>query len=238
VGYALFEAGEPVAFLGLIYSRIQIDGVEHRLCNTTTWVAEESHQAQAASLVLPLRYLRDYTITNLSGNERAHEIFRAAGFKELESAFYLIPLIGPLHPRAGRGVEVVFDPKEIGRSISAFERQLLEDHRNFSRALLVRDAGGTCLFIYSRVDGSRLPRLRVHYVSDPHCLVRGLKKVAAELFTRERTLFCEIDRRLLRDARPARSITRPLKLPRLYLSTQLRPEQIPNVYSELVLLGF
>ena len=238
VGYALFESGEPVSFLGLIYSRIWVHGVEHKLCNTTTWVADESHRAQAASLVLPLRYLHDYTITNLSSNERAHDVFRAAGFRELESTFQLVPLVAPLRSRARRGVEVVVDAQEIDHSVTTYERRIIKDHEALARAMLVRDGEASCLLVYTRRPSSRPARLRVHYVSDPVCLVRNLGNVAAELHARERVWLCEIDQRLLGKARPGRSITRRLNLPRLYRSTRLRPEQIPSIYSELVLLGF
>ena len=95
VGYALFDAEVPVGFVGLIFADLEIDGRIEKLCNVTTWTVRESHRAKALSLVMPIRKLRGYTITNLTNTPQVHEIFKRLGFQELETHTRILHPVPP-----------------------------------------------------------------------------------------------------------------------------------------------
>ncbi len=65
-GYALMEKGEAVGFIGLIFSRREIDGRMEKFCNVSSIVTTEEHRHESMALIKPLLGLKDYTITNFT----------------------------------------------------------------------------------------------------------------------------------------------------------------------------
>jgi hypothetical protein len=57
------------------------------------------------------------------------------------------------------------------------------------------------------------------------------------LWRRYRAVLAECDSRLLRQVTIPGSRTKMFLIPRLFHSDRLTPEQIPNLYSELILLN-
>ena len=77
----------------------------------------------------------------------------------------------------------------------------------------------------------------MHFISNPAMLARGWPAVWRALWRRHRAVFGECDSRLLRGVEVPGSQRRRLSIPRLFRSDRLRPEDIPNLYSEMILLN-
>ena len=72
------------------------------------------------------------------------------------------------------------------------------------------------------------------YADDPGFLARNAVAIAAALLPDE-TAVMAIDRRLA-PVQPSNSVIEQIAQPRLYKSRRLRPDQIDNLYNEVLLL--
>lgn len=235
VGLALFDDGRPVAFVGLIFSRMEVAGRTERLCNVTSLIADETHRAEAAMLLLRLRSMSDCTVTNLTCNDAAYRVFTRLGYAVLDDSrtvFY--PRWRPGQHRVWR---VEHDVARVRTFLSAADARVLDDHLAFAGHLLVHAGEASCYVVYTIGRRRLLPSARLHYVSDPKTLAMSWPAVQRSLWRRHRAVFAECDTRLLDGVTVPWSRRRRLTIPRLYRSTRLEPRQISNLYSEMILLN-
>ena len=72
---------------------------------------------------------------------------------------------------------------------------------------------------------------------DVEQFVAGLPAVRAHLFRRHRAVIAECDGRLVEGIDLPASLTIRREFPRLYRSERLEPREVPNLYSEIMLLN-
>jgi len=202
----------------------------------TSWVAKDDYKAESTALAFALRDLEDYTVTNLSCNQIAYRIFSRLGFKPLEThrrVIITVPgLVGKL-----RTVQnyTLFDVESIYAKLSTLDRKLLQDHLPYIKYMLIGDNKGYCLLLYTLGKRRGLGTVRIHYISCADRFCRYLRNIQGSLLRRHASLFLECDERFLQGMRV--SMSYKTKVYRLFKSRSLQKEQIPNVYSELVLLN-
>ena len=96
IGYCLEnENNEIVAFDGYIFSNRNINGIDYRFCNLTTWVVRDDYKKYALLVLKPLSKLKkEFTIINhtpnLAGFSSLTKLFR---FKPLDSHKYIVPFL-------------------------------------------------------------------------------------------------------------------------------------------------
>jgi hypothetical protein len=233
-GYVLRDGGQPVGFVGCIYSHRLVGGRMERFCNVGSWIVDEAHRQQALALILPVARDEDRTVTSLTGNQAVHTIFRQLGFAELDAHTRILPAWATPRP-SWTGVRVVFAPERIRAMLPPTDRKVFEDHAPFARQLALVHEDATCLVVYGLGRRRGLPTAKVHHVSDPARFRAALRPVLRALLRRHGRLLLEFDERLVPDPpREARRVS--LEPSRLYRSPRLRPEDVSNVYSELTLL--
>ena len=137
VGYALMDGGAPVGFVGLIFSEIVIDGVCEKFCNVTTWIVKENYQGSAAALVLPLRDLKEHTITNMTSNMRAYRVFSRLGFETLETHTRLALAVPALLVPSQIDCTIAHEPDAIAPELDETHARILHDHLPYAQHLLV-----------------------------------------------------------------------------------------------------
>ena len=238
LGFVLVDGNEIAGYLGTICSRRVVAGRQEKFCNITSWVTDKSHRQQAIMLLTPILKLAGYTITNQSPAKHIHPLFTKLGFQELErKRVVLFPfpefkrLITPSAFRA------TTDKNLIAEILKEPDAKIFKDHLPFQCGhLLIYDDETYAYAIFTKTKGRKYHFSHVHYISNKPAFLANLNKVRFHLLKANRTLFTMIDSRFIGDARIPHSRMAEWAKPTLYKSATLRPEQIDNLYSELILL--
>jgi hypothetical protein len=190
-----------------------------------------------ALLVLPLQRLRDVTITSLSSNDAAARVLGRLGFGPLETAQLILTPTARLAVPAWRAPRVLGRPEEIRPLLGDADARILDDHADLADHLLAADADGACYAVYSVRSRKGARTARFHYLSDRKAFARVWPAIHRWLLARRGIAFGEIDARLLEGVVVSGSVRREMTLSRLYRSATLRSDQVPELYSEIILLG-
>lgn len=237
VGYVVREGDGVAGFIGMILSEITVDGRPERFCNITSWITRDDASGAGALLLLQIRNLRGATITSLSSNAQAARVLGRLGFRVLETAqVILAPTVRIAIPRANRP-RVLGDPTEIRPLLGEADARILDDHAPYTRHLLAVDDGASCYAVYTVRPRKGMRTARFHYVSDRYAFGRAWPSIHRWLLAHHGVAFGEMDARLIAGVTVPGSVRKELRLPRLYRSETLRPDQIPELYSEIILLG-
>jgi hypothetical protein len=243
VGYALVDDRKVVGFNGAIFSRRIIDGREARFCNLTSWVVKEQYRTESMRLVFPFLRLKGYTITNLTMNERAWEITRRLGFKNLDTTVRIIfPVPGLSATRKEEAPVIVSDQSRIAAILDPVNLRIFIDHSHYNCGhLVIQDKYGYSYIIYTRKSYRKyncgISYAQILYISDRSAFLRHLNKIKSYFLKSRKYFFLAVDERLIGNATIPYSKAYQLKIPRMYKSEVLSREQVDNLYSELVVLG-
>jgi hypothetical protein len=243
VGYALVDDRKVVGFNGAIFSRRIIDGSEARICNLTSWIVKEQYRTESLRLVFPFLNLKGYTITNLTMNDRAWEVTRRLGFKNLDTIVrILFPVPGLSATSKEEAPVIISDQSGIAEILDPVNLKIFIDHSHYNCGhLVIQDKYGYSYIIYTRKHYRKyncdIPYANIHYISDRGAFLRLLNKVKSYFLKSRKYFFLAIDERLIGNATIPYSKVYQLKIPRMYKSEVLSREQIDSLYSELVVLG-
>ena len=243
VGYALVDDRKVVGFNGALFSRRIIDGREARFCNLTSWIVKEQYRTESLRLVFPFLKLKGYTITNLTMNERAWEITKRLGFKNLDTNVRILFLVpGLSSTRKEEAPVIVSDQSKIAEILDPVNLKIFIDHSHYNCGhLVIKDKYGYSYIIYTRKRYRKyscdIPYAHIHYISDRSAFLRRLNKIKSYFLKSRKCFFLAVDERLIGNATIPCSKVYQLKIPRMYKSEVLSREQVDSLYSELVVLG-
>jgi hypothetical protein len=238
VGYGLKEGERFVGYLGMIRSEMKIDGRVERFCNISSWIVLDEAQGAGAFLAMTLRRLNDTTITSFTSNERARKILLRLGFRQLDgSRAVLKPRVRSLRKNWNRGEGVLLDPSEFEFRLEPAHRRILEDHRSYARHVFFEEEGAYCYAVFTLRRRWGFRAVRFHYISNPQRFAVRWPEIQAALLRRQGAVFGETEVRLLMGIQPPSGSRIEPGAPRLYISDRLRPDQVPELYSELILLS-
>jgi hypothetical protein len=243
VGYALVDDRKVVGFNGALFSRRIIDGREARFCNLTSWIVKEQYRTESMRLVFPFLRLKGYTITNLTMNERAWEVTRRLGFKNLDTTVRIIfPIPGISATKKEDAPVIVSDQSKIAAILDPVNLKIFMDHSHYNCGhLVIQDKYGYSYIIYTRKRYRKynfdFSYAQIHYISDRSAFLRSLNKIKSYFLKSRKYFFLAVDERLIGNATIPYSKVYQLKVPRMYKSEVLSCEQVDNLYSELVVLG-
>jgi hypothetical protein len=238
-GYGLFEGDVAVGFLGLIFSQRKIDSKLERFCNVSSWIVKESYRGQSMSLMFPLVKLKDYTLTDLSAYKEIFPLLERMGFKVLDAKIKLLmpaPFGRDRHPE--KSARIVSDAAQIRALLKEDERQVFEDHQGIENChhLLVDAGDRHCHVVYTHNCEGPIPYCHLQFASDwllfADCSLLCRRYIAQQY----QTPYILVDSRF-GDALPW-AFDLPLQFQKFYRSERLQPQQIDNLYTELVLLNF
>src|SRR5215475_9464807 len=243
VGYALVDDRKVVGFNGAIFSRRIIDGREARVCNLTSWIVKEQYRTESMRLVFPFLRLKGYTITNLTMNDRAWEVTRRLGYKNLDTNVrILFPVPGLSATRKEEAPLIESDQSRIKEILDPVNLKIFLDHSHYDCGhLVIQDKYRDSYIIYTRKRYRKynydFPYAQIHYISDRSAFLKHLNKVKAYFLKSRKYFFLAVDERLIENATIPFSKSYRLKIPRMYKSDVLSREQVDSLYSELVVLG-
>lgn len=234
-GYALMDGTHLVGFLGAVFSVRRSGGTMHPFCNLTSFAVKPGYREYSLFLVRPILRLRRYTITDLTPSEAVCRLLKQVGFRILDSRLQML-LPTPIGPGS---VVMTHDPAEILAGSEPEEQRIVADHVRFPRCGIVRARRdrATCLAVYTSVSGGRFSYAHVHFVSNPAFFARWSGRFRAEIAARTRTPWVIIEPRFLPSQWIPAWVTLPFPWPKVYRSPDRRPDQIDNLYSELILLN-
>lgn len=242
-GYVLVDGSDIVGFLGMIFSERQMGTTKVKLCNLTSWVVHERFRAESLKLLMPLRQMNDYVVTNFTANRTVSQLslslFR---FRELEKHWVVIPPVPTwsLVKALGR-CRIITDVTEIERMIAGPDLEILADHRDVGcHHLVIESLDAYCYVVYHRARKKRIRVAHIDYISNAKVFGDAIGVARLAIAFGSRALAVVVDERLLRGWRPALSFryAMPKPSPRIYRPARdIDPALIDTLYSELVLLG-
>jgi hypothetical protein len=240
IGYVLVAGQEIVGFIGALFSRRIIDGKEVKLCNCHSWVVKEAFRGSSLSLVMPVLKLKGYTVTALTVRPGIRPLWEKLGFKVLDRNVRLL-FPRPVAPRLTRRdiPDITADRRVINETLLAADRPVFADHLACAcRHVIVRDAQGYCHLAFANESYSRfgrqIPYSHIHYISNRDLFLRHLGRINLYFLKTFGSWFLAVDERLIGDRRVSFSRTRRLTTPRYYRGDVLAPQQIDNLYTEMV----
>ena len=233
-GHALFDEDEAVGFLGTLFSRRRIAGRDELVCHVSSWIVKERYRNASIMLLKPILALRDCTVVNSTPNERAYEVFRKLGFKDLESEQLLLPPLAS--PVSLLGGSFSSDPDEIAREVPDHERAIVRDLRDTPgmRSILLRRGGERCLLAGRMRTVRRVAMSELLYLGDLGAFWR-LRALAHRAFAQTcGTAGFVLDARFAAGRARTFAFRRPVR--RLYRPAHpdTRPDAIDGLFSELM----
>lgn len=238
-GLILVDGDRTVGFLGMIFSRRKINDQVEKFCNLTSWYVHKDYRSRAISMILPLHDMCDYTITDLTPAKNVYLVQSKLGFKDLDANGRLIL------PFGRRLFQPKYSPQNMTHDVAQIEQELagqdlaiLKDHKRYPcNHFLLMDRDRYCYIIYTKLRRNRIPYVHLHYISNMDLFELALGDIRKAILSNARGCFLLVDSRLVKNRKLPVSFCLPYRAPKQYMSSTLQPEQIDNLYSELVMLN-
>ena len=238
-GLALKDDDKVVGVIGMIFSQRRIDEKVEKFCNLTAWFVREEYRGRAIALLLPLLAMKDYTITDLTPSKNVYKIQNKLGFKDLESkGRLLLPFGRRLFQPKYSPINLTHDLAVIEQKLEGQNLKILNDHKHYPCFhFLLTGNDRHCYIIYTKLRRKRIQHVHLHYISDLDLFALAYRDIRKSILSHAKARFLLIDSRLVKNKKLPLSICLPYRAPKQYISSTLKPEQIDNLYSELVMLN-
>ncbi|MBJ7337667.1 hypothetical protein [Mycolicibacterium sp.] len=232
-GFMLRDGGRVVGTLLALYSDRLVAGRVEQFCNMGSWCVLPHYRSKSILLLKALLAQDGYNVTVLSPDEGPREILTWFKFRPLDTSASLIPNLP--WPRLSSRTRISADPDVIERTLVGSELLLYRDHTlaRAARHVVVVRGGESCYVMYREYRYRGVPLFAtILHVGNPDLLRRSLVPLTRHLLMRHGLLATLAEHRVVGFAP-----TISFKLdswPKMYRSASLEPEQIDDLYSELV----
>jgi len=238
-GLILMDGDRTVGFLGMIFSRRLINDKVEKFCNLTSWFVCKDYRSRAIFLILPLYAMKDYTITDLTPSKNVYKIQNKLGFKDLETkGRLLLPFGRRLFQPKYSPINLTHDLAAIRQKLEGQNLKFFNDHKHYPCFhFLLTGKDRYCYIIYTKLRRKRIQHVHLHYISDPDLFALAYRDIRKSILSHAKARLLLIDSRFVKNKKLPLSISLPYRAPKQYISSTLKPEQIDNLYSELVMLN-
>jgi len=238
-GLALKDDDKVVGVIGMIFSQRRIDEKVEKFCNLTAWFVREEYRGRAIALLLPLLAMKDYTITDLTPSKNVYKIQNKLGFKDLETkGRLLLPFGRRLFQPKYSPINLTHDLAAIEQKLEGQNQKIFNDHKHYRcYHFLLTGEDRYCYIIYTKLRRKRIQHVHLHYISDLDLFALAYRDIRKSILSHAKARFLLIDSRFVKNRKLPVSICLPYRAPKQYISSTLKPEQIDNLYSELVMLN-
>jgi hypothetical protein len=248
-GYAMFENGEIVGFLGTIFSQRSFHGQQLTECNIMAWVVDDDFRARLGDegkgvgrfLMDPVLNMRDVVIAATSPNPRSKVSCRRLGFTTWDEQQVVVPLF-PGGFTLAQPDHLLFEaePESVAPHLEGADAQIFGDHRDLrcSHFLVKNRSAGRYSYFIGTVSLTRkrpVPNCRILnlcYVSDPAVFAAHFSSIRKNLWCNHRIAFLRYDSRFIASKLSAIEFRMPQL--RLIRSSHNKFLDLDNLYSELV----
>jgi hypothetical protein len=229
-GYVVEDGDSIVGFIGTLYSVRQVGGVEHRVCNLTSWIVLPEYRHQSVMLLLPILRDKSVTLTSLTSSPEAYAVYKKLGFKDLDSSARVIYRFPPLLPGRCR----LYRGSEAAARLDPSLQQIYRDHANLDlEHCVVEGHGGSCYLVAELKRG----RAHLHFVSEPRWFRDHVSAFRYQLLSALGVKTLQLDERFLQQKMIFPSRRKVFDQPKQLRSTALVAGDIDALYSELVVLA-
>ena len=250
-GYAMYDRGSIVGFLGTIFSQRILRGEKFTECNIMAWVVDDDFRNRLGPegkgvghfLMDPVLKMPEVVIAATSPNPRSKVSCRRLGFTTWDEQQVVVPLFTAalsFAPNPGRRLLFASTHADIAPHLDARDSQILQHHRDLRCQhflLKHRDSGRYCYFIGTISLTQRKPvrNCRIFnlcYLSDAPFFAANFPYLRKLLWYRHRVSFFRYDSRFI----PSRLSALEHRMPQLRLirSAGNKFLDLDNLYSELV----
>jgi hypothetical protein len=233
-GFMLREGQRVVGTQLAFYSERLIAGRVERFCNLSSWCVLPEFRFHSLRVHKAVLAQDGYHVTSFTPRENVVPIHARFKFRSLDTSAALIPNL-PWPSRPGR-TRISADPDVIESTLAGTELELYRDHAQALAArhiVLIRDQD-SCYVMYREMRRKDAPIAAILHVSNPELFHRAMIPLTRHLLIRHRLRATLAELRLI-GHRPSLSLERT-SWPKMYRSDSLEPDQIDDLYSELVCL--
>jgi hypothetical protein len=235
-GYVLRDQQRIVGALLAIYSERLVAGRVERFCNLGTWYVVPAYRSHGIRLPIALLAQNGYHFTALSPSDTVVSIHSRLKFRSLDTSAALIPNL-PWPSLPGR-TRISTDPDVIENTLAGTELELYRDHAQAlaARHVVLIRGQDFCYVMYRETRRKGIPLAAILHVSNPELFHRAVILLTRHLLIRHRLLATIAELRLIGHRPPLSfKVTSGHKM---YRSDSLAPDQIDDLYSELVCIPF
>ena len=231
-GFMLRDGQRVVGVQLAFYSERLVTGRTERFCNLGAWNVLPAYRSHSIRLLMALLAQDSHHFTALTPMDRTRAILARFKFRPFDMSAALVPNL-PWPTLPGR-TTISDEPDVIERMLAGVELELYRDHAQalaVHHHVLIRGRD-SCYIMYREARFRGLPYAVLLHVSNPDLFYRALLPLTRHLLLRHRLVATLGELRII-GHRPRLSV----KLnagPKMYRSASLEPEQIDNLYSELV----
>jgi hypothetical protein len=231
-GFVLRDGQRIVGILQAFYSERLVAGRVERFCNLGTWFVLPAYRSYGIRLPMALLAQDGYHFTALSPSYKVKSIYTRFKFRPLDTSTALIPNL-PWPSPPGR-TRISTDPDVIENALAARELELYHDHARALAAhhVVLFRGQESCYVMYRQTSVMGIPLAAILHVSNPGLLQRTIFPLTRHLLIRHRLPATVAELRLI-GHRPPLSV-KVTSWPKMYRSDRLEPDQIDDLYSELV----
>lgn len=237
-GFMLHEGGHVVGVYLAFYSERPIDGRTERFCNLAAWCVLPDYRLHALKLLKALLKQPGYHFVDLSPSGNVVSINERLSLRHLDTTTALMAnLPWPSWPGKYR---ISSEPGVIESVLAPPQLQIYRDHRDARAAkhLVMIHRDEHCYVIFRRDRRRDLPLFAsVLYVSNPSLFLRMAGLFGRHLLARHGIPFTLLELRVV-GGQPTGSYRLRSTRVKMFKSDSLQPNQIDNLYSELVCVAW
>jgi len=214
------------------YSERPIAGRMERFCDLGTWCVLPEFRLHSIRLIRAVLAQDGYHFTALTPSDKIASIHTRFGFRPLDTCAALIPNM-PWPTRPGR-TTISADPQVIESTLAGIELELYRDHAQAlaARHMVLLCGADSCYVMYRKMRVRGVPLAVIVHVSDPQLFRRAILPLSRHLLVRHRLPATVAELRVIGRG-PAISF-KVTPWPKMYRSASLEPDQIDDLYSELL----
>ncbi len=234
-GYALLDDGQVVGMMGMVFSERYIDGAIKKFCNLHTWWVREDYRGRSLLLLRPILNLDGYTITHFTPCDTVRAVTKRLGFKRLSTQLRV--LLPQFLTRTSEEATLTYDEQTIEPKLIEYDKTIFLNHQPYGCGhLLVNHGDEYCYVLYTFVVRHWLPYCHIHYISNRAIFEKTQPVIRSSLIRKHNAKFVGLDARRVSDMSFPSSFKFWAPGDGLYKSADMKPEQIDNLYSDVVML--
>ncbi len=233
-GFMLTQDGAVVGVYLAFYSDRRVAGRSERFCNLGAWCVLPEYRFHSIRLLKALLAQEGYHFTDLSPSGSVIQLNTRLKFRALDTATALMPNI-PL-PTLARRAKISARSAVIADRLTGPDLELYLDHQQAgaARHVLISRGDEDCYLIFRKARRKNLPVFAVIlHASNPELLRTSIGQLRTWLLLRHGALATLAELRTI-GHKPRLSVLLSAPRPKMFRSASLEPDQIDDLYSELV----
>jgi acyl carrier protein len=214
------------------YSERLVAGRVERFCDLGTWYVLPEFRSHSIRLIKALLAQDSYHFTALTAGHKVVPIHTRFGFHPLDTSAALIPNL-PWPTPPGR-TTISTDPDVIESTLAGTELELYRDHAQAlaARHLVLLRGPDSCYVMYRETRIKAVPTAVIVHVSNRQLFHQAIVALTRHLLVRHRLPATVAELRII-GHRPRLSF-KVTAWPKMYRSASLAPDQIDDLYSEVL----